>query len=168
MRRRAIALVELLVAVAVLVAIMGMSGLLLRSIWLVPRSQRVLQADDLLWDMLARLRADVGAAQRLSLREPNAGPSALEIETPARRLRYLRQGKAIVRLDLRRAGGDPRRRTWRLPNARVSWDVRGHGREQRLVVRTHVLHVAARGGKRAKLARCHVLFPGVPGGGGAP
>lgn len=163
-------LLEVLMAVALLGVLVGLTGPAFRALISdVPRAREVVEANCAVRRMLDRLRADVATARSLPAEAGKwkAGPKRILIDTPGGLVCYELDGKTVTRRVGAPADPDeePGEIVWRTPRARIGWRLRrAGGRLVGIEVHTAIEHQTSAGTQR-KLANSHVFFLAAAGEG---
>ena len=160
--RKAVTLVELLLAVSLLLMVGVISvelfGTIVRDI---PDRKRAIDEHTALAGMVRQMRKDAWAATDASAEE---GTGGIVLTCPEGKVRYQAAAGRVERTEEPAdAGGRRRTMTWPVPHATVQWDIRRDGgKAVGLEVRTKVDPIGWVRDQRP-LANAHVLLLGAAG-----
>ncbi|MCD6395224.1 MAG: prepilin-type N-terminal cleavage/methylation domain-containing protein [Planctomycetes bacterium] len=162
--RRAMTLIELLVALALLVVILGLfTKTTHKLIGGIPRAHRDFQANTSVQDMIRRLRRDVESGSRLLRYEGDgrAGGDLLLIASGEGVISYEFDRDQVVRTLAVDDPNVPGESIWSVPHARIDWDVwRQNGAGYALEIRTAIERTVL-GRLEIKLHNSHLFFAGI-------
>ena len=165
--RKGFTLVELLIALIILpIMLIVLNGLFKTLIKDIPRSQKVVQINTSLLNMLKNIQQDINKAKALpeTYNEYNQNDKMLLIELPEGMLCYqLKDGKVLrFRLSDNQKDNSIETKYWSVPHAKVEWDVwRKNKTGYAAEVRTYIEHKVY-GHWERKMANSHLYFIGIP------
>ncbi len=162
--RRAMTLMELLAALALLVVILALFTKTFNKLMGgIPRAHRDLQANTSVHDMIRRLRRDVESGRSLLQYEGDerVGGDLLLIEGGEGVISYEFDRDRVVRTLAVDDPNMPGESIWSVPHARIDWDVwrrndAGYALEVRTAIERTVL-----GRLESKLRNSHLFFAGI-------
>jgi prepilin-type N-terminal cleavage/methylation domain-containing protein len=165
--RKGFTLMEVLIAVIILpIMLIILNGLFKTLIKDIPRSQKVLQTNTSLLNMLKYMQQDINKAKALpeKYNEYSENDKMLLIELPEGMICYQLKDDKVIRRRLTDNQKDNSTETkyWSAPHAKVEWNVwRKDKTGYAVEVRTHIEYKVY-GHWERKMANSHLYFVGIP------